>query len=105
MALTPNLSQGNIVLYRKLNHISQNWMDTMLHRTIAFPEFRRPPALARALRLAGFTATGLVNILLQWHERARQRYDLAELSDHVLKDLGLSRADVEGEVRKPFWRA
>lgn len=37
--------------------------------------------------------------------RARQRRDLAALSDHSLRDIGLSRADVELEIRKPLWRA
>jgi uncharacterized protein YjiS (DUF1127 family) len=41
---------------------------------------------------------------LGWFERARQRRHLGELSDHMLKDIGLSRADVEVEVAKPFWR-
>ena len=42
--------------------------------------------------------------VLAWFERARQRRQLGELSDHMLKDIGLSRADVETEVAKPFWR-
>jgi uncharacterized protein YjiS (DUF1127 family) len=42
--------------------------------------------------------------LLVWQDRARQRRHLAELGDHSLKDLGLSRADVAGESSKPFWR-
>ena len=37
--------------------------------------------------------------------RARQRRDLATLSDHALRDIGLSRRDVDLEVGKPFWRA
>jgi uncharacterized protein YjiS (DUF1127 family) len=37
--------------------------------------------------------------------RARQRRDLAALSDHHLRDIGLSRTDVEAEIGKPFWRA
>jgi uncharacterized protein YjiS (DUF1127 family) len=36
--------------------------------------------------------------------RARQRRDLAALSDHALRDIGLSRGDVEIEIGKPFWR-
>lgn len=36
--------------------------------------------------------------------RARERRDLAALSDHSLRDIGLSRADVELEIRKPLWR-
>jgi uncharacterized protein YjiS (DUF1127 family) len=49
--------------------------------------------------------TGLVLALLAWQERAEQRYRLAELDDAMLKDLGLHRADVEQEMRKPFWQA
>ena len=41
---------------------------------------------------------------LIWLERARQRRQLQQLSEHMLKDIGLSRADVEAEVSKPFWR-
>jgi uncharacterized protein YjiS (DUF1127 family) len=45
-----------------------------------------------------------VDLVLAWHERARQRRQLQSLNDYMLKDLGLSRADVEGEAQKPFWR-
>lgn len=47
----------------------------------------------------------LIEGLAVWHERSRQRYHLATLDDHVLKDIGVSRADVAREVDKPFWRA
>ena len=42
---------------------------------------------------------------LAWLERARQRRQLQQLSDHMLKDIGLTRAGVEVEVSKPFWQA
>jgi uncharacterized protein YjiS (DUF1127 family) len=42
--------------------------------------------------------------VLTWHERARQRRHLQSLSDHMLRDLGLTRADVLAEGSKPFWR-
>ncbi|WP_439815830.1 DUF1127 domain-containing protein [Zavarzinia sp. CC-PAN008] len=42
-------------------------------------------------------------LLQTWIIVARQRRHLAGLNDHLLKDLGLSRADVEAEVRRPFW--
>ncbi|HZA66506.1 MAG TPA: DUF1127 domain-containing protein [Geminicoccaceae bacterium] len=45
-----------------------------------------------------------VTLLLVWHERARQRRQLETLSDHMLRDIGLSRADVLAETTKPFWR-
>ena len=41
--------------------------------------------------------------LLEWQDRARQRRQLASLESHILKDLGLSRADVVRETDKPFW--
>ena len=39
-----------------------------------------------------------------WQERAMTRRHLASLNDHMLKDIGISRADVEYEIRKPFWQ-
>jgi uncharacterized protein YjiS (DUF1127 family) len=56
------------------------------------------PAAPRA------SAATLVEGVLAWLERVRQRRHLGELSDHMLKDIGLSRADVESEIAKPFWR-
>jgi uncharacterized protein YjiS (DUF1127 family) len=41
---------------------------------------------------------------LIWLERARQRRQLRELSDAMLRDIGLTRADVWAESEKPFWR-
>ena len=45
-----------------------------------------------------------VTLLLIWRERAQQRRDLQSLSDHMLRDIGLTRADVFAEASKPFWR-
>jgi uncharacterized protein YjiS (DUF1127 family) len=38
-----------------------------------------------------------------WRSRLRQRRELQELSDHVLKDIGISRCDVFRESSKYFW--
>ncbi|WP_374377891.1 DUF1127 domain-containing protein [Dongia sp.] len=50
----------------------------------------------------------LLQRLLGWmaaaFERGRQRRTLGTLSDHQLKDIGLTRADVARETAKPFWR-
>jgi uncharacterized protein YjiS (DUF1127 family) len=43
-------------------------------------------------------------LFLSWHERARQRHHLEYLSDHMLRDIGLTRADVLAEITKPFWQ-
>jgi hypothetical protein len=39
-----------------------------------------------------------------WHRARRHRRELAALSDHMLRDIGLSRADVEREALRPFWQ-
>ena len=46
----------------------------------------------------------LIDSVIAWQQRASQRYHLSGLDDHLLKDMGISRADVEREVTKPFWR-
>ena len=44
-----------------------------------------------------------VDQMLSAHERWRQRQALLALDDHLLKDIGLSRADVEREAGKSPW--
>ncbi|MGF1609485.1 MAG: DUF1127 domain-containing protein [Kiloniellales bacterium] len=46
----------------------------------------------------------LFEIVMLWQQRAIERHHLAGLSEHHLKDIGFSRADVEREFSKPFWR-
>jgi uncharacterized protein YjiS (DUF1127 family) len=56
--------------------------------------------LTRSLRRV---AALVFTTLLEWQERTRQRRQLSELDDRMLKDIGLTRADVAREVEKPFW--
>jgi uncharacterized protein YjiS (DUF1127 family) len=46
----------------------------------------------------------VVTTLLIWQQRARDRRQLQSLSDHMLRDIGLTRADVFAEASKPFWQ-
>ncbi len=39
-----------------------------------------------------------------WAERAAERRHLAELDEHLLRDIGLTTADVDAISTKPFWR-
>jgi len=48
---------------------------------------------------------GFLRGVAESFRRAQQRRDLAALSDHALRDIGLSRREVELEIDKPFWRA
>ena len=50
------------------------------------------------------TALAAIELLLTWQERANQRFHLQQMSDHMLKDVGISRADVHLEASKPFWK-
>ncbi|MFD1624531.1 DUF1127 domain-containing protein [Azospirillum griseum] len=52
----------------------------------------------------GGVVTALFDGLATWADRRRQRRTLTQMPDHLLADIGLSRADAEQEVTKPFWR-
>ncbi|MER9605522.1 DUF1127 domain-containing protein [Mesorhizobium sp. M0243] len=43
-------------------------------------------------------------LLARWYDRHLQRLDLAEIDDHLLSDLGLTRRDVRRECAKSFWQ-
>jgi uncharacterized protein YjiS (DUF1127 family) len=50
-------------------------------------------------------AARLGAVLRLWRRRARERNQLARLSERDLSDIGLSRGTVYAELQKPFWRA
>ena len=66
--------------------------------------------LAPRVGSRGFTgaivraASGALEVLLTWQERAHQRHSLAHLDDRMMKDMGLTPSQVEQELRKPFWK-
>lgn len=64
----------------------------------------RPRHVRPALRLAALPLR-LLDALLTWQQRAAERRHLAALDDRLLKDMGLSRADVAQELEKPVWRS
>jgi len=58
----------------------------------------------------GFSSLGLagqrsLDAVFTWLERHRSRNELLRLDDHMLKDIGLSSADVENEAGKTFWQS
>lgn len=63
-----------------------------------------PSAAAREAVVRRKLLTSLVDLLLTWQERWHQRRSLASLPESFLADCGLSRCDVDAEIRKPFWR-
>ncbi len=47
---------------------------------------------------------GLRSQLRSWRERRRSRAALASFNDRMLRDIGITRADADYEMNKPFWR-
>jgi uncharacterized protein YjiS (DUF1127 family) len=45
----------------------------------------------------------IVAAIRRWRERARSVQQLRELSDHMLRDIGLRPEDLGYEFPKPFW--
>ncbi|MGH1351568.1 MAG: DUF1127 domain-containing protein [Methyloligellaceae bacterium] len=44
-----------------------------------------------------------INLFLHCLNVAGERYKLSRLDDRMLKDIGLSKADVHKEVNRSFW--
>ncbi|MCG8356993.1 MAG: DUF1127 domain-containing protein [Kiloniellales bacterium] len=42
--------------------------------------------------------------LIEWQTRYQERQRLRQLDDRILRDIGLTRADIEFECSKPVWR-
>ena len=55
-------------------------------------------------RDASTPASPWLDTIRLWFSRSRQRRALAELNDHLLQDIGMSRDDAAREAAKPFWR-
>lgn len=64
---------------------------------------RLSAALVRGGRVLDRAAIRSVDLVFEWHARATERHVLRSLDDRMLRDVGLSRADVERELGKPFW--
>ena len=47
------------------------------------------------------TVRGFLDRLAELDARSRNRRDLMALDDRILRDVGLTRADVAGELRRP----
>jgi uncharacterized protein YjiS (DUF1127 family) len=52
----------------------------------------------------GRATLGVSEVVAEWRQRVRMRNELIALSDGDLRDIGWTRAEVDAERRKPFWR-
>ena len=53
--------------------------------------------------MKGRTGMVWINRVSRWYQLSRERAQLRQISDAALKDLGLSRADIETESHRAFW--
>ncbi len=60
------------------------------HSHEALHRFRRTPSWTRVLAVLAV--------------RRKGRHDLSRLDDHLLEDIGLTRAMAQSEASKQFWR-
>jgi len=57
---------------------------------------------------SSYIGEGLVSLFNRfndWTERHRARNHLYQMPDYILHDIGVSRAEVDAEWQKPFWKA
>lgn len=47
---------------------------------------------------------GILSTVLQWQRRVISRRQLARLDSRLLADAGISEAQRQAELNKPFWR-
>jgi uncharacterized protein YjiS (DUF1127 family) len=84
---------------------------------VLYPQWWRHPAIVlrgwepRSIEPARYlgqrvtdAAVAVVRQIRAWRERARSRHALLGLDDHMLRDLGISRATAEFKGSQPFWR-
>jgi len=50
------------------------------------------------------TAIKAMTTLQRWMDRHSERKQLAQLDNHILQDLGLTRGQALAEASKPFWK-
>ena len=51
------------------------------------------------------TLRSVIDMLRLWRRRARERSELARLTERDLRDIGISRADAQQTISKSTWRA
>ena len=69
-----------------------------LHNTVTTPA----PGKWRRFTRRGALVDSVVYLHLRFAKRQSRR-DLSRLSDHYLRDIGLTREQVEREVKRSFW--
>ena len=76
--------------------------------SMPFLERRSASVSARNHRTAlddlGDAAQWVLATLCQWHRRSREREQISQMDERMLKDIGITRAEALRLGSKPFWR-
>ncbi len=62
------------------------------------------PRWSRLFRDLARGLAPVARVVETWLHRRRTRRHMTRLSDYLLKDIGITRADVDAEAHKPFWK-
>jgi uncharacterized protein YjiS (DUF1127 family) len=50
------------------------------------------------------TFSVITGLMQKWIDVSHQRKQLAQLDEHMLRDIGVDQAYVRKEINKPFWK-
>lgn len=78
--------------------------DVLRNSQLSRREYRRAGVHELGL-LVGNAAVHAGRTLARWHRRVVERRELSQLDERDLHDIGLTAADVQYALGKPFWRA
>lgn len=87
--------------------VSKTALVTDIHRSYSVDNLSPNSKVRQTLKIFDIATKfdQMVAILHVWQQRHRERTQLSELPAHLLKDIGVSRAEADAEIRKPFWQA
>ncbi len=75
------------------------------NESLSRPRSTQPaPAWTRFVQAVDKGLGTVADTLLVWQRRHKDRLHLMSLDDRLLRDIGISYADVDREASKPFWR-
>jgi uncharacterized protein YjiS (DUF1127 family) len=80
----------------------QNCIDTFDTTPAPLPSWGQ--WISTGARLIAKDMLALVAIIALWHKRHHQRRSLRFLDDRTLRDIGLTREQIDEQIRTPFWR-
>lgn len=90
-------------------HTHLTWSDGDAASDVAVPpssmQAIRHDAVRGSARTSQRWLRRALDLLSSWQERARGRYQLTHVDDHLLRDIGKTRTDIALEIQRPFWRA